>query len=69
VAGDVSLGTVRLTPEPKPSEAKVLGWTGDLVNGATWQLLGEDVSSSGVNLRATDKEYWIIPVGTLLLIR
>ena len=69
VDGDVSLGSVRLTPEPKPSEAKVLSWTGDLVNGATWQLLGEDVSSSGVNLRATDKEYWIIPVGTLLLIR
>ena len=69
VAGDVSLGTVRLTPEPKPTEAKILGWTGDLVNGATWQLMGDDASSSGINLRATEKEYWIIPVGTLIIFR
>ena len=69
VNGEVSFGTVRLTPEPKPTEAKVLGWTGDLVNGATWQLLGDDASSSGVNLRAAEKAYWIIPVGTLLFFR
>ena len=69
VDGEVSLGTVNLAPEPKPSEAKVLDWTGDLVNGATWRLLGDDASSSGVTLRATEKSYWIIPVGTLIMFR
>ena len=69
VDGDVSLGTVNLTPQPKPTEGKVLDWTGDLVNGATWKLLGEDVSSLGVNLRETEKAYWINPVGTLLFFR
>ena len=69
VDGDVSLGTVRLAPEPKPIQEKVLDWTGDLVNGATWKLLGEDVSSLGVNLRETEKAYWINPVGTLLFFR
>ncbi|MBQ6338230.1 MAG: hypothetical protein IJI36_03710 [Kiritimatiellae bacterium] len=69
VDGDVSLGTVRLAPEPKPIQEKVLDWTGDLVNRATWKLLGEDVSSLGVNLRETEKAYWINPVGTLLIFR
>ena len=69
VNGDVSLGTVNLTPQPKPTEGKVLDWTGDLVNGATWRLLGDDASSSGVTLRATEKSYWIIPVGTLIMFR
>ena len=69
VDGDVSLGTVNLTPQPKPTEGKVLDWTGDLVNGATWRLLGDDASSSGVTLRATEKSYWIIPVGTLIMFR
>ena len=50
-------------------QAKVLDWTGNLVNGATWQLMGDDASSSGINLRATEKEYWIIPVGTLIIFR
>jgi hypothetical protein len=69
VNGDVSLGTVNLTPQPKPTEGKVLDWTGDLVNLATWKLLGEDVSSLGVNLRETEKAYWINPVGTVLYFR
>ena len=69
VDGEVSLGTVNLTPQPKPTEGKVLDWTGDLVNGATWRLLGDDASSSGVTLRATEKSYWIIPVGTLIMFR
>ena len=69
VAGDVSLGTVRLTPEPMPGEAKVLDWTGNLVNGATWQLQCERAGSLGVTLRDSEKAYWIIPVGTLLIIR
>ena len=69
VDGDVSLGTVRFAPEPKPIQEKVLDWTGDLVNRATWKLLGEDVSSLGVNLRETEKAYWINPVGTLLFFR
>ena len=69
VDGDVSLGTVNLTPQPKPTEGKVLDWTGDLLNAATWRLLGDDASSSGVTLRATEKSYWIIPVGTLIMFR
>ncbi|MBR1588402.1 MAG: hypothetical protein IJ658_08780 [Kiritimatiellae bacterium] len=69
VAGDVSLGTVRLAPAPLPTQAKVLDWTGDLLNAATWRLVGEDASSSGVNLRTAEKAYWINPVGTLLMFR
>ena len=60
---------MNLTPQPKPTEGKVLDWTGDLVNGATWRLLGDDASSSGVTLRAAEKSYWIIPVGTLIMFR
>ena len=69
VGGDVSLGAVNLTPDPKPTEAQVLGWTGTLVNPATWRLLGADASSSGITLRAAEKAYWINPVGTLLIFR
>ena len=69
VDGDVSLGTVNLAPEPKPTEGKVLDWTGTLASPATWRLVGEGMSSSGVNLRATEKAYWINPVGTLLIFR
>ena len=69
VNGDVSLGTVNLTPQPKPTEGKVLDWTGDLLNAATWRLLGDDASSSGVTLRTAEKSYWIIPVGTLIMFR
>ena len=69
VDGDVSLGTVNLTPEPKLTEGKILDWTGDLVSGAKWQLQGEDASSLGVTLRAAEKAYWINPVGTLLFFR
>jgi hypothetical protein len=46
-----------------------MDWTGDLLNAATWRLLGDDASSSGVTLRATEKSYWIIPVGTLIMFR
>ncbi len=69
VDGDVSLGTVNLTPEPKPTEGKVLDWTGELASPVTWRLVGEGTSSSGVNLRAAEKAYWINPVGTLLFFR
>ena len=69
VDGDVSLGTVNLTPEPRPTQTKVLDWTGTLVNPATWQLQCEQAGSLGVTLRATEKAYWIIPVGTLLYLR
>ena len=69
VAGDVSLGTVRLAPEPMSSQVKVMDWTGDLVNRVTWQLQGERANSLGVTLRASEKAYWIIPVGTLIYFR
>ena len=69
VAGDVSLGTVNLTPEPKPTEGKVLDWTGTLASPATWRLVGEGASSSGVILRTAENAYWINPVGTLLIFR
>ena len=69
VNGDVSLGTVNLAPEPKPTNEKVMDWTGTLVNPATWRLLGDGASSSGVTLRAAEKSYWINPVGTLMFIR
>ena len=69
VDGDVSLGTVNLTPEPRPTQAKVLDWTGTLVSPATWRLQGEQAGSLGVTLRATEKAYWIIPVGTLIYFR
>ena len=42
---------------------------GTLVNPATWQLQCEQAGSLGVTLRATEKSYWIIPVGTLLYLR
>ena len=41
VNGEVSLGTVRLAPEPLATQVKVMDWTGDLLNAATWQLQGE----------------------------
>ena len=69
VDGDVSLGTVNLTPEPRPTQAKVLDWTGTLASPATWRLQCEQAGSLGVTLRATEKAYWIIPVGTLLYLR
>jgi hypothetical protein len=69
VNGDVSLGTVNLTPEPRPSQTKVLDWTGDLLNAATWRLQCEQAGALGVTLRATEKSYWIIPVGTLIMFR
>ena len=69
VDGDVSLGTVNLTPEPRPTQAKVLDWTGTLASPATWRLLGDGASSSAVTLRAAEKSYWINPVGTLLFFR
>ena len=69
VDGDVSLGTVNLTPEPRPTQAKVLDWTGDLMNSATWRLQCEQSGSLGETLRATENSYWIIPVGTLLYFR
>ena len=69
VDGEVSLGTVNLAPEPKPSEAKVLDWTGDLLNAATWRLQCEQAGALGVTLRAAEKSYWIIPVGTLIMFR
>ena len=69
VNGEVSLGTVRLAPEPLATQVKVMDWTGDLLNAATWQLQGERANSLGVTLRATEKSYWIIPVGTLLFLR
>jgi hypothetical protein len=47
----------------------VLDWTGTLVNPATWRLQCERAGSLGVTLRATEKAYWIIPVGTLLYFR
>ena len=48
---------------------KVNYWTGTLVSPATWRLLGDGASSSGVTLRAAEKAYWINPVGTLLFFR
>jgi hypothetical protein len=69
VDGDVSLGTVNLAPEPRPSQTKVPDWTGDLLNAATWRLQGEQAGALGVTLRATEKSYWIIPVGTLIMFR
>ena len=69
VDGDVSLGTLNLTPDPRPTQAKVLDWTGTLVNTATWRLQCEQAGSLGVTLRAAEKAYWIIPVGTLLILR
>ena len=69
VNGEVSLGTVRLAPEPLATQVKVMDWTGDLLNAATWRLQGERANSLGVTLRATEKSYWIIPVGTLLFLR
>ena len=69
VAGDVSLGAVNLTANPKPTDATVMDWTGTLVNPATWSLLGEGSSSAKITLRATDKAYVIVPVGTILLVR
>ena len=65
----MSFGTVRLTPEPMPGQTKVLDWTGDLVNRATWQLQGERAGSLGVTLRESEKSYWIIPVGTIIYFR
>jgi hypothetical protein len=55
--------------DAKQQGARFILLTGDLVNGATWRLLGDDASSSGVTLRATEKSYWIIPVGTLIMFR
>ena len=47
----------------------MLDWTGDLVNGAAWQLQGERANSLGVSLRDNAKAYWINPVGTVLYFR
>jgi hypothetical protein len=69
VDGDVSLGTVNLAPEPKPTNEKVMDWTGTLVNPATWRLQCEQAGSLGVTMNAAEKSYWIIPVGTLLFFR
>ena len=69
VDGEVSLGTVNLAPEPLAPQVKVMDWTGDLLNAATWRLQGERANSLGVTLRATEKSYWIIPVGTLIMFR
>ena len=65
----MSLGTVRLASDPQPTQAKVMDWTGDLVNRASWQLQGERVGSLGVSLRDREKAYWINPIGTLLYFR
>ena len=69
VNGDVSLGTVNLAPEPLATQVKVMDWTGDLLNAATWRLQCEQAGALGVTLRATEKSYWIIPVGTLIMFR
>jgi len=69
VDGEVSLGTVNLAPEPLATQVKVMDWTGDLLNAATWRLQGERANSLGVTLRTTEKSYWIIPVGTLIMFR
>ena len=52
-----------------PGQTKVLDWTGDLVNRATWQLQGERAGTLGVTLRESEKAYWIIPVGTIIYFR
>ena len=69
VNGEVSLGTVRLTPEPLATQVKVMDWTGDLLNAATWRLQGERANSLDVTLRDAEKSYWIIPVGTIIYLR
>ena len=69
VAGDVSLGTVRLASETLPCPAKVLDWTGNLASRAEWRLQGRHAGSLEVDLRAAEKSYWIVSVGLRLILR
>ncbi len=66
VTGDVSLEKIVLAPDPVPSAAQVLGFTGAARTAATWKVEG---GTGSITVSARADGYDIIPSGTLFFLR